>query len=67
MLIYVGMQGGSLDGYMKIRSRYRIGERLRPCPGCPDCQPDPRQRHKSWVNLPVWCDGSGVLPARRKS
>jgi len=36
------------------RARYRIGERLRPCPYCP--------RNKS--RCPD-CKGSGVLPAKR--
>ena len=38
------------------RSRLHIGERLRPCPGCMDCDPQ---------GFPSLCDGSGVLPARR--
>lgn len=27
----------SASTYWYARRRYRIGERLRPCPGCPDC------------------------------
>lgn len=27
--------------YAAARARYRIGERLRPCPGCPYCTVDP--------------------------
>ena len=41
----------------RIRSKYRIGERLRPCPGCMECDPS------GFASI---CDGSGVLPARKK-
>lgn len=27
--------------YLAERAKYRIGERLRPCRGCPDCRADP--------------------------
>ena len=41
---------------------YRIGERLRPCPGCCACGAiEPGNEYP----IP-WCDGSGVLPARTK-
>ena len=40
-----------------VRSKYRIGERLRPCPGCMECDPS------GFASI---CDGSGVLPARKK-
>ena len=39
------------------RAKYRIGERLRPCPGCMECDPS------GFASI---CDGSGVLPARKK-
>jgi hypothetical protein len=59
---------------------YRVGERLRPCPGCLQCQS--RECDACGFGLGsndncgycvVWqadryvfaCDGSGVLPARR--
>lgn len=39
------------------RRRFKIGERLRPCPGCADCLAG----LLGWMSI---CDGSGVLPAR---
>ena len=39
-----------------IGGPYRIGERLRPCPGCMECDPS------GFASI---CDGSGVLPARK--
>ena len=27
-----------LDYRLDVRAKYRIGERLRPCPGCPECE-----------------------------
>ena len=44
------------------RKRLRIGERLRPCPGCRACCLHPNGLN----NLISGCDGSGVLPARKK-
>ena len=43
--------------YAALRAKYRIGERLRPCPGCMECDPS------GFASI---CDGSGVLPARKK-
>lgn len=40
-----------------LRAKYRIGERLRPCPGCMECDPS------GFASI---CDGSGVLPARKE-
>lgn len=40
-----------------FRSKYRIGEGLRPCPGCMECDP------KGFASM---CDGSGVLLARKQ-
>ena len=56
-----------------VRSKYRIGERLRQCPGCFHCQPGVKGWHidrsrSGRFNMPalaLHCDGSGVLPARR--
>lgn len=47
--------------YTMVRAAYRIGERLRPCPGCEECQ--------GWdVEMGLdHCDGSGVLPAKHHS
>lgn len=44
------------------RAKYRIGERLRPCPGCRACCLHPNGLN----NLISWCDGSGVMPARKQ-
>ncbi len=97
-----------LQMYKFVRLRYRIGQRLRPCPGCAKCGSPVRRfvpvvgwcRPRDWVlwdgaklwrggrrwrrpcpitNLrdyseaadrgtwkELFCDGSGVLPARAK-
>ena len=51
----------------------RIGQRLRPCPGCHTCMPGVKGWHIDKVRgrfkMPTvaWsCDGSGVLPARAR-
>ena len=44
----------------QVRKTYRIGQRLRPCPGCAKCIPG--LLAGAWE----YCDGSGVLPAKRK-
>ena len=56
-----------------LLSKYRIGQRLRPCPGCHTCMPGVKGWHIDKVRgrfkMPTvaWsCDGSGVLPARAK-
>jgi len=57
-----------------VRSKYRIGERLRQCPGCFHCQPGVKGWHidrsrSGRFNMPalaLHCDGSGVLPARKQ-
>ena len=61
-----------LEQYAQVRAKYRIGERLRPCPGCHTCMPGVKGWHIDKVRgrfkMPTiaWsCDGSGVLPARR--
>jgi len=33
----------------KIRETYRIGQRLRPCPGCPSCTDSSRLQVMGWV------------------
>lgn len=43
-------------GADSVTEGLRIGKRLRPCPGCSNCAP---------YNGNI-CDGSGVLPARKK-
>lgn len=47
-----------------LRSIYRIGERLRPCPGCPDCDPVEYSRKRYDDGCTDYCSGSGVLPAK---
>ena len=57
-----------------IGAKLRIGERLRPCPGCFHCQPGVKGWHidrsrSGRFNMPalaLHCDGSGVLPARKQ-
>lgn len=67
--------------YARKRARYRIGELLRPCPGCLKCWPwttrledgrvgalaPPADMRRKFprVTLDDLCNGSGVLPARR--
>lgn len=42
------------------RGDMRIGERLRPCPGCEECR-----GYDDGIGV-IHCDGSGVLPAKSK-
>ena len=58
--------------YKRAWRMYRIGQRLRPCPGCHTCMPGVKGWHIDKVRgrfkMPTiaWsCDGSGVLPARQ--
>ena len=58
--------------YGLARKPYRIGQRLRPCPGCHACMPGVKGWHIDKVRgrfkMPTvaWsCDGSGVLPAKK--
>ena len=44
-------------GADSVTKGLRIGERLRPCPGCMECDPS------GFASI---CDGSGVLPARKQ-
>lgn len=51
---------------------YRIGQRLRPCPGCHGCMPGVKGWHidkvrgRYKVPTTAWCcEGSGVLPAKK--
>ena len=51
--------------YGLARKPYRIGQRLRLCPGCAECA------YITWIgggpvrNADHICDGSGVLPATK--
>lgn len=55
-----------------VRTKYRIGERLRQCPGCFHCQPGEKGWHIDKTRsgrfrtpaLALACNGSGVLPAK---
>jgi len=55
--------------WQDMYAKYRIGERLRPCPGCIRCNCS--TGFAAWPELGkaliigTECDGSGVLPARR--
>ena len=49
-------------GADSVTKGLRIGERLRPCPGCRACCLHPNGLN----NLISWCDGSGVMPARKQ-
>lgn len=58
---------GAQEDYRRFLADRRIGERLRPCPGCTAClvciaceNDTCKRRHL----LNQHCDGSGVLPAR---
>lgn len=62
-----------------LRTLYRLGERLRPCPGCESClgrecigceggqlfEGDVCERCRRTATGERICDGSGVLPAKR--
>lgn len=51
----------SIPIYCKWRWLYRVGERLRLCLACPECDPNGRQCRPPFE--PWWapCDGSGVV------
>lgn len=44
--------------------KYRIGERLRPCPGCANCLCPCHLCRKEHGEMPD-CQGTGLLPARK--
>ena len=44
-------------------TKYRIGERLRPCPGCFDCAVECWVCHEPHEPPDELCDGSGVIRA----
>ena len=71
--------GATSDDFRTEAATYRIGQRLRPCPGCAECGHAPTvklwklSRNALWVsgrlgvrNIKHICDGSGVLTARAK-
>ena len=65
--------GATINNFRTEAARYRLGQRLRPCPGCHTCMPGVKGWHIDKVRgrfkVPTiaWsCDGSGVLPARAK-
>ena len=51
------------EAYQQARRDYRIGERLRPCPGCLACVACGWESD-FFLSLNPCCDGSGVIPAR---
>jgi len=56
----------SLSKEREHRAAYRLGERLRPCPGCDKCE---GRRPVNGMMIDIYrviCDGSGVLSARRQ-
>jgi len=65
--------------YLFQRTKYRIGQRLRPCPGCRKCGYEPTvtlwklSRDAMWMSgslvvrdIRNICDGSGVIPAKAR-
>ena len=52
-----------LEQYNQVRAQYRIGERLRPCPGCFDCAVECWVCHEPHEPPDELCDGSGVIRA----
>mgnify|MGYP000882079731 CR=1 FL=1 len=46
-----------------VRAKYRIGERLRPCPGCFDCAVECWVCHEPHDPPDELCGGSGVIRA----
>lgn len=71
--------GEYLGAYATQRAKYRLGQRLRPCPGCESClgrecigceggqlfEGDVCERCGRTATGERICDGSGVLPAKR--
>ena len=67
------------DNAEQYRKPYRIGQRLRLCPGCKTCGYEPTVKMWKLSRDALWmsgrlgvrdirhiCDGSGVLPAKGK-
>ena len=63
----------------QLKQHYRIGQRLRPCPGCRKCGYEPTvklwrlSRDAMWMSGSLGvrdirniCDGSGVIPAKAR-
>ncbi len=74
----LAQDGEEIGSWDDARAKYRIGQRLRPCPGCYRCCPVPCQgcgmlpsldtdceacRADHYMMAMYACDGSGVLPA----
>lgn len=59
----LAQDGEEIGSWDDARAKYRIGQRLRPCPGCPACTTSRCQ----WGVGPGCMDGSGVLPAKRSA
>ena len=41
--------GATIDDFRTEAAKYRIGQRLRPCPGCDKCTNSPRLQVIGWV------------------
>jgi len=55
--------------YAALRSKYRIGERLRPCPGCPQCTDDPLRIVKALsrrmkLRMEIHRCNSSIIPSK---
>jgi len=72
--------GATINNFRTEAAKYRLGQRLRPCPGCKDCGTGKSGRtwrlrlgDQLWISgsLKVKdpahiCDGSGVIPAKAR-
>ena len=76
--LFADTDDGVSHDYKQARKMYRIGQRLRPCPGCNDCGYAPTitmwrlSRDAMWTSgslavkhIRNICGGSGVLPAKK--
>lgn len=66
----LAQDGEVIGSWDDARAKYRIGQRLRPCPGCCACSPCNVSRiHLVRLCTSAYprtiCDGSGVLPATK--
>ena len=58
--------GATIEDFRTEAAKYRLGQRLRPCPGCAECVYITFVGGRPVRNNEHICDGSGVLPARAK-
>lgn len=71
-LVLFSPSDATTENYKRFRGIVRIGQRLRPCPGCHGCMQGVNGWHIDKVRgryrMPTtaWCcEGSGVLPAKK--